>query len=52
MEEKGWRHKPDVPSLFQPGRERVCSLPLVTAPGTHCSEAGPSLAETSLCSLS
>lgn len=27
-------------------------LPLFTAPGTHCSEAGPSLAEMSLCSLS
>lgn len=26
VEEKGCRHKADVPSLHQPGRERVCSL--------------------------
>lgn len=26
VEEKGCRHKPDTPSLHQPGRERVCSI--------------------------
>lgn len=31
MEEKGWRHNPGVPSLRQPGRERIYSIKLCYA---------------------
>lgn len=42
---EGLQHHPLLVGLGQ----QLC---LFTAPGTHCSEAGPSLAETSPCSLS